>query len=278
MKITKKMKSEFRNSLILDERSQATIEKYVRDVERFHAFTAEREITKELVIEYKMHLMSMYTPASVNSMLAPVNRFLKENGKHDLVVRAIKIQNQSFRPKEKELSKNEYFRLLEAALYENNQRLYLLMQTICSTGIRVSELPCITVDAVKTGKALVSLKGKTRMVLLPESLVRSLGKYAEQNNISSGSIFVTRGGKPMDRSNILHEMKKLCSAADVAESKVYPHNLRHLFACSYYEAEKDISRLADILGHSNINTTRIYTSTSIDKQQIKIEQLGLAVS
>ena len=277
MKITEKMKKEFKNSLVSDEKSRATIEKYVRDVERFQAYVGGRTITKALVIEYKLHLMAAYTPSSVNSMLAPVNRFLKENGKYDLVVRAIKIQNQPFRAKEKELSKSEYFRLLEAALYENNQRLYLLMQTICSTGIRVSELPCITVDAVKTGKALVSLKGKTRMVLLPKTLVRSLEKYAAQNNISSGSVFVTRSGKPMDRSNILHEMKRLCSVADVEESKVYPHNLRHLFACSYYEAEKDISRLADILGHSNINTTRIYTSTSIDEQQIKIEQLGLAL-
>lgn len=210
-------------------------------------------------------------------MLAAVNRFLKAIGRYDCTVKALRIQRQAFRPKEKELSKGEYYRLLAAAKKRKDTRLYLLIQTLCATGIRVSELRFITVEAVERGCATVSLKGKNRQVLLPAALRRELQKYAKRRGIRCGSIFVTRTGKPMDRSNILHAMKSLCADANVNPGKVFPHNLRHLFACLFYQAYKDISRLADLLGHSSINTTRIYTSVNGAEQQRQIERLGLVI-
>lgn len=275
--VTDKMLSHFKNQLTNDERSAATIQKYIRDVNAFAAFAGTQDLCKELVIQYKRSLVEKYAPASVNSMLAPVNRFLKEVGRYDCVVKALKIQRQAFRAKEKELTKAEYYRLLEAAKQHRDPRLYLLMQTICSTGIRVSELQFITVEAVRCGSAVVSLKGKTRQVLIPAALRKELKRYASERKIGSGSIFVTRTGKPLDRSNILHAMKALCADANVSMEKVFPHNLRHLFACLFYKASKDISRLADLLGHSSINTTRIYTSVSGLEQQRQIERLGLVI-
>lgn len=275
--MTREQIMDFRNKLIEDEKSTATIQKYLRDVETFFTFVGEGMVTKNMVIRYKEYLKGTYKPSSVNSMLAAVNRFLKEMGWFDCVVRALKVQRQSFRPQERELTKEEYFRLLQAAKANNKRRLYLLMQTICSTGIRVSELRFITWEAVKVGRAVVSLKGKTRSVLLPSALCRELKTYAKDNRIESGSIFITRSGRPMDRSNILHDMKALCEDAKVNRHKVFPHNLRHLFACQFYQVEKDLSRLADLLGHSNVNTTRIYTSVSGEKQIRQIEQLGLII-
>ena len=187
----------------------------------------------------------------------------------------MKIQREAFRNRERELNKSEYFRLLETAKKQENIRLYLLMQTLCATGIRVSELPFITVEAVRSGRAVVSLKGKTRTVLIPTTLRRELSRYVRDKDLKSGSIFVTKNGRPMDRSNILHEMKALCEEAGVDRKKVFPHNLRHLFACLFYQKEKDLSRLADLLGHSNVNTTRIYTCVSGDEQERQIDQLGL---
>lgn len=276
-KITCEQIKEFGGSLIQDEKSKATLEKYIRDMEGFSAFVGGRDVTKELVIEYKRGIMERYAPTSVNSMLAAVNRFLKEMGWYDCMVKAVKIQRQAFRAKERELSKGEYYRLLETAKRRGNIRLYLLMQTICSTGIRVSELKFVTLEAVKSGRATVSLKGKTRTVLIPADLCKELKRYAKGKGILGGSIFVTRSGNPMDRSNILHEMKKLCEAAKVDRRKVFPHNLRHLFACLYYKAVKDLSRLADLLGHSSVNTTRIYTSVSDEEQARQIERLGLVL-
>ena len=275
--IAEEMISDFKNKLLNEERSTATIRKYIRDVQAFALFIGAQTLDKELVIQYKRTLMEKYEPSSVNSMLAAVNRFLKEAGRYDCVVRTLKIQRQAFRSEERELSKAEYFRLLEAAKKRNDTRLYMLMQTICATGIRVSELPFITVEAVKCGSAIVSLKGKTRQVLIPAALCKKLKRYAGERGIRCGSIFVTRSGKPMDRSNILHGMKALCKEANVGVRKVFPHNLRHLFACLYYKASKDISRLADILGHSSINTTRIYTSVNGTEQQRQIERLGLVI-
>ena len=226
-------------------------------------------------IHYKEYLVQKYAPSSVNSMLAAVNRFFKEMQWFECIVKPLKVQRQTFRDKERELSKDEYFRLLNAAKMRNDMRLYYLMQTICSTGIRVSELKFITVQAIQSGRALVSMKGKTRMVLIPSALCRVLKRYIKERGIQKGSIFITRSGSPMDRSNILHNMKALCEMAGVDRKKIFPHNLRHLFACLFYKAEKDLSRLADLLGHSNINTTRIYTSVSGQEQARQIEQLGL---
>ena len=193
------------------------------------------------------------------------------------MVKLLKIQKVSFRSREKELSREEYLRLLFAAGEKKDQRLYYLMQTICATGIRVSELRFITAEAVKEGRAKVTLKGKVRTVLLPAPLCRVLKKYMKERNIQKGSLFVTRRGRPLDRSNIWHEMKALCEKAGVSREKVFPHNLRHLFACTYYKKEKDLSHLADLLGHSSIDTTRIYTMVSGEEQSRRIAALGLVV-
>lgn len=275
--MTKTQIIHFQNKLIEDEKSTATIQKYLRDINSFFAFVKGEAVTKDIVIRYKQFLKENYMPSSVNSMLAAINRFFKEMGWFDCVVKALKVQRQTFRSKERELTRDEYFRLLKAAKQKNNTRLYLLMQTLCSTGIRVSELPFITVQSIKTGRAIVSLKGKTRVVLIPSDLCRELSHYAKSRGIERNSIFVTKSGRPMDRSNILHEMKALCEMAGVDRNKVFPHNLRHLFACLFYKVEKDLSRLADLLGHSNVNTTRIYTCISGDEQIRQIEQLGLVI-
>lgn len=277
-RISESLIIQFKHKLIEDERSEATIQKYIRDLKAFRKFIGEENITKEQVICYKQYLKEHYKPASVNSMLAAVNSFLKHMEWYECVVKPLKIQRQNFRNSERELTKKEYFRLLEAAREKKDFRLYYLMETICSTGIRISELPFITVEAVQTGRAVVSLKGKTRTVLIPRALCQELKQYAEEKNIKSGSIFVTKSGKPMERNNILHSMKGLCESAGVNSEKVFPHNFRHLFACLFYDEEKDLSRLADILGHSNINTTRIYTCVSIEEQIRQIEKLGLVLN
>lgn len=276
-RMTRAQIDQFKNKLMEDEKSSATIQKYLRDIEAFFTFTGEEAVTKDMTIRYKQYLQENYKSSSVNSMLAAVNRFLKEMGWFDCVVKALKVQRQAFRSRERELTKEEYFRLLKAAKQQNNMRLYLLMQTLCATGIRVSELPFITVQAAASGRAAVFLKGKTRTVLIPSGLCLELKRYAKARGVENGSIFVTKSGRPMDRSNILHEMKSLCEAAGVDRKKVFPHNLRHLFACLFYKAEKDLSRLADLLGHSNVNTTRIYTSVSGEEQIRQIEKLGLVV-
>lgn len=273
--VSKKKIERFKSYLLEDEKSNETIVKYTREVEAFLNFIGKDTVSKEKVINYKQHLVKCYAPASVNCKLAAVNRFLRWQGWYDCTVKALKIQRQAFRPKERELSKAEYFRLLKVAKEKKNKRLYLMMQAICSTGIRVGELQFITAEAIRQGRATVSFKGKTRQVLIPRELIVELKKYIKERGVKSGSIFVTRSGKPVNRNNILYEMKALCEKANVERSKVFPHNLRHLFACIYYKHEKDLSRLADILGHSNINTTRIYTSVSGDEQQLKIESLGL---
>ena len=275
--ITEEAIQRFKTSLIQEEKSSVTVQKYLRDVAAFARYAGGAGITKEIVIQYKQRLLEQYAPASVNSMLAAVNRFLKELGWYDCVVKRLKIQQQAFRSRERELTKAEYIRLLEAARKTGDERLCLLMQTVCSTGIRISELRFITVEAVRQGRATVTLKGKTRQVLLPKALIKELIPYINIRGIQTGSVFVTRNGKPLDRSNILHSMKMLCPAAKVNPRKVYPHNLRHLFACQYYKAEKDLSNLADLLGHTSVNTTRIYTSTSGMEHQRQIDRLGLVI-
>lgn len=276
--LEKTMLQEFQNQLKGEEKAQATIEKYMRDVSAFFAYVKEEnEIDKSTVIAYKEYLTEHYAAASVNSMLAAVNAFLKMMGWHECTVKALKIQKEAFRARERDLTKAEYFRLLDAAGKKKNQRLYWMMQVLCATGIRVSELRYITVEALQTGCATVSSKGKQRTVLLSAPLCRKLRKYVAGQKITGGSIFVTRSGKPVDRSNICHEMKALCGEAGICREKVFPHNLRHLFAVTYYKMKKDISHLADLLGHASINTTRIYTLVSSEEQKRQIEYLGLVV-
>lgn len=272
--ITAKTIAEFKDHLILEERSAATIQKYIRDIKAFAEY-AEGSVTKETVIAYKKHLQEHYAVRSVNSMLASINSLFVFLGWHGLKVKVLKLQQQVYCPEEKELTKVEYTRLCKAAQRRHNERLNLILQTICGTGIRVSELQFITVEAAKCGEAVVRCKGKTRAVFIVRELRQKLLRYAAEQNIQSGMIFVTRTGKPISRTNIWREMKALCVEADVNPQKVFPHNLRHLFARVFYGIEKDIAKLADILGHSSINTTRIYIiSTGIEHRR-RMENMHL---
>lgn len=261
-----------------EEKSENTVEKYIRDVRAFSAYVGTVEITKETVIAYKNNLLSEnYAARSINSMLASINSLLSFLGWSDLKVKSIKLQRQIYCPEEKELTKAEYMRLVHTAKQKGNERLNLLLQTICGTGIRVSELRFITVEAVKCGEAIVSLKGKTRTVFIVKELKQKLLRYAAEQKIESGAIFITRTGKPMSRTNIWREMKNLCTQAGVNPDKVFPHNLRHLFARTFYGIEKDIAKLADILGHSSINTTRIYIITTGDEHRRRMENMRLII-
>lgn len=273
--LTEDFISGFKEYLILEERSRATVEKYIRDVKVFSAFVSGVEITKEVVIEYKKHLQESYAVRSVNSMLASINSLFAFLGWQELRVKSIKIQQQIYCPEEKELTKAEYTRLCAAAKHKRNERLNLILQTICGTGIRVSELQFITVEAARRGEASVSCKAKTRSVFIVKELQKKLLRYAAEQNIKSGMIFVTRKGKPLSRTNIWREMKNLCIEAEVNPKKVFPHNLRHLFARVFYGIEKDIAKLADILGHSSIDTTRIYIISTGTEHRKRMENMRL---
>ena len=276
--ITEKQIAAFAVYLKNEERSSNTIEKYIRDVWAFSSFVNGAALTKETVIAYKNKLLSeAYAPRSVNSMLASINGLFSFLGWLDLKVKAIKLQRQIYCSKENELTKAEYMRLVQAARQRGNERLNLLLQTICGTGIRVSELQYITVEAVKCGEAVVSLKGKTRTVFIVKELQKKLLRYAAEQGITSGAIFITRTGKAMSRTHIWREMKSLCEQAGVNPQKVFPHNLRHLFARTFYGIEKDIAKLADILGHSSINTTRIYIITTGDEHRQRMERMHLII-
>ena len=273
--LTAKILVRFKKYLLLEERSAATVEKYLRDVRAFIAFANGAEITKELVIGYKKHMQENYAVRSVNSMLASINSLFAFLGWLELRVKSIKLQQQIYCPEEKELTKAEYVRLCKVAERKHNERLSLILQTICGTGIRVSELQFITVEAVRCGEAMVSCKAKTRSVFIVKELQRKLLRYAAEQTIKTGMIFVTKTGKPVSRTNIWREMKALCEEANVNPRKVFPHNLRHLFARVFYSIEKDIAKLADILGHSNIDTTRIYIISSGTEHRRRMENMHL---
>lgn len=273
--ITADTQQRYREHLQLLERSTATVEKYLRDVRAFARFAQGQTITKETVIAYKTRLRERYAARSVNSMLASLNGLFAFLGWQDLRVRALKLQQTVFCPAEKELTRAEYMRLCRAASERRNERLSLILQTICGTGIRVSELQCITVEAVRRGEAVVCCKAKTRTVFLVKELRQKLLRYAAARGIRRGSVFVTRTGKPVSRTNIWREMKALCRAAGVNPQKVFPHNLRHLFARTFYGLEKDIAKLADILGHSSINTTRIYIVSTGTEHRKRMENMHL---
>ncbi len=268
----------YRTFLREQERAPGTVQKYTHDLGAFLAFAGKQPLTKSLLIAWKEALTAAHAPASVNSMLAAVNGFLKFQGWGELCVRPLKIQRSLFLEEKKELTKGEYRRLVEAAEKGENERLSLVMQTICATGIRVSELKFITVESLQSGRAEIRNKGKWRVVFLPGKLRKVLKKYAQRQKRTAGAVFVTRTGKPLDRSNIWRDMKALCNSAGVDPEKVFPHNLRHLFARTFYAMEKDLGRLADILGHSSINTTRIYTAESGSVHAAQMERLGLVVT
>ena len=246
----------FEQYLIAEEKSQATIEKYLRDVRRFYSYLDNRTISKSQTIAYKEYLTKRYAATSTNSMLIALNCFLRFLGLSHCCVKLLKIQRQMFCDEGRELTRQEYQRLVKAA---TNTRMSLLLQTICGTGIRVSELQYITVEAVRDAKAVVSCKNKTRIIFIPAPIQKLLKEYIKKTGLKSGPVFVSKNGKPLNRSNIWRDMKALCKRANVSENKVFPHNLRHLFARTFYSMDKDIVRLADLLGHSSINTTRIYT-------------------
>lgn len=266
---------DFRKNLELQEKSTSTIEKYIRDVKAFSVYAENAAITKEKVIAYKKYLRNNYAVRSVNSMLASINSLFSFLGWHDLKVKSLKLQQQVFCSEDRELTKAEYARLCKTAKRKKNKRLNLILQTICGTGIRVSELQYITVEAAKQGEAVVNCKAKTRSVFIVKELKQKLLRYAAEQNIKSGMIFVTRTGKPISRTNIWREMKDLCEEANVNPKKVFPHNLRHLFARVFYGIEKDIAKLADILGHSSINTTRIYIISTGTEHRKRMENMRL---
>ncbi len=275
--ITEKKLVLFENDLRENEKSKNTVEKYMRDIRFFKSFAAGKDITKNLAVEYKAYLAQRYTAVSANSMLAALNSFFKFCGWGDICVKQFRLQRSPYRAEEKELTETEYRALVHAAERKCNERLSLVIQTICGTGIRVSELSYITVETVKRGEAVVSCKGKTRTVFIVSALRKKLLEYAKEKGIRSGCVFITSKGKPLNRSNVWSEMKKLCASAGVNPKKVFPHNLRHLFARTFYGLEKDIAKLADILGHSNITTTRIYIVTTGTEHKRKLENMKLII-
>ncbi len=275
-KISQKQLTAYHKHLLQEEKSAATIEKYLRDVRTFMLFAAEKKITKELTVAYKKYLQEQnYAVRSINSMIASLNSLLLFIGRADCRVKTLRCQRQTYCAEEKELTKAEYLRLLEAS--KNRKQLHLVIQTICSTGIRISELKYFTLEALSRGEVSVSCKGKNRTILLPGRLKKRLLDYAKEKGITAGVIFRSKNGNPLDRSNIWAQMKKLCKSANVNPAKVFPHNLRKLFARTFYCMEKDIAKLADILGHGSIETTRIYLMTTGTEHRRKMERLGLVL-
>ena len=266
----------FENYLYIQERSAATVEKYTHALRRFYAWLPEdKTVDKSRAIAYKAYLIESYATASVNAELAALNGFFKFQGWEDCRVKPLRIQRQLFVSTEKELSRQEYERLVATAEQQRKKKLSLLLQLMAATGLRVSEIQYITVDAVRYGRAEISLKGKIRVILLPGKLCRKLQKYIRAEKITAGAVFLSKSGKPMDRKAIWAQMKRLCKAAEVAPEKVFPHNLRHLFARTFYKAQKDIAKLADLLGHSSVETTRIYLMTSGTEHQRVLDRLRL---
>ena len=276
LQLTEQAFDQFEDYLRHDEREESTIEAYLRSLTRFAEWADGRAVTKELAMEWKTALAEAgYRPISVNAMLAAVNKFFTCMGREDCKVKYLKLQRQMFRKSEKDLSKEEYQRLVQAAHEKGDLRMELILETICATGIRVGELKYITVEAVRAGVAEIALKGKIRTILLPHRLCRKLQKYAKQQKIASGKIFLTQDGLPVSRQSIWTRMKALCEAAGVERSKVFPHNLRSLFARSFYGSCHDVVRLADVLGHSSIETTRIYLMSTGKEYLRQLDKLGL---
>lgn len=264
-------------ALRADEKAAGTLEKYRRDLTAFSRWLDGRIVTKETAADWKTHLLnSGYAPRTINSMLAALNSFFRFMDWH-IKVRFLKIQRQLFREASRELRRSEYDRLLAAAREHGQERLALLMETLCATGIRISELQYITLEAVRCGRADISLKGKIRTILIPRKLAKKLLAYAREVGIRGGEIFRTRTGRGLSRRQVWYELKRLCRAAGVAASRVFPHNFRHLFAQTFYRATRDIAKLADVLGHSSIETTRIYLVTTGEEHQRQLDRLGLVL-
>ena len=276
MSVSKSDLAGFADCLKNGDRSPGTIEKYLHDASDFALWLGQRELTRDTAVQWREFLLQQnYAPVTINSMLSAVNSLFKFLGRGDCRIRFLRVQRRAFREQSRELTRAEYQKLLDTAAEQGQERLGLLMETICATGIRVSEVQYITVEAARRGRAEISLKGKIRTILLPSKLCRKLLKYARKQKTASGEIFLTRSGKPVSRRQIWREMKTLCAKAGVESSKVFPHNLRHLFAATFYKVCRDIVKLADILGHSSINTTRIYLMTTGMEHARQLEKLGL---
>lgn len=275
-RVSREALEQFSQELGRRERAEETVKKYCRDVACFAAWLEDRPVTAEAACRWKAYLLNTgLAPVTVNSKLSALNSFFRFAGWQDCRVRFLKIQRRVFRNQDRELSRDEYGRLLAAARKRDQERLALLLETICATGIRVSEVRYITVAAARTGRTDVALKGKIRTLLLPGKLCRKLLHFAKKQKTASGEIFVTKNGKSLSRRQIWREMKGLCKQAGVAPSKVFPHNLRHLFATVFYRASRDLVKLADLLGHSSVNTTRIYLQTAGSEHVRQLERLGL---
>lgn len=275
-RLTSELTKNFLEHLRIQERSPATCKKYARFVADFAHYCAEKTVTKQVVLSYKQVLLSRgYCARSINCVLAALNSLFAFLSWHELHIKSMKIQKQIYCPEERELTRAEYERLCRAAEHGGNVRLLLALQTLCATGIRVSELRFITVEAVRRGVATVTAKGKTREVFLVKPLKKKLLRYCAAQGLETGWVFVTRTGRPLNRTNLWREMKRLCSAARVDARKVYPHNLRHLFARVFYNMENDIAKLADLLGHSSIETTRIYIISTGAEHRRRMERMRL---
>lgn len=269
----------FNQYMVQEEKSSGTVEKYLRDVRKFAGWMqlqTEQEVSREKAAAWKMSLLEQgYKPVTINSMVAAINLFFRFLGWEDCRIRFLRVQRQNFRREDRQMSKGDYEKLLETATRRGKERLRILMEAICGTGIRVSEVKYLTVEAVKAGRAEIALKGKIRTILIPGKLCRKLLKYAKKQKIAAGELFLTASGKSLSRKQIWAEMKKLCQAAGVEASRVFPHNLRHLFARTFYRVCRDLARLADVLGHSSVDTTRIYLATTEAEQTRTLERLQL---
>lgn len=277
--ITEKMITDYQDFLQAEEKSRATIKKYMCDLQKFLRFMEKREVSKKLTMDFKEQLLQegRYKTSSINSYLVALNRFLEYQGWYDAKVKTIKIQQEIFSPEQKYLTEDEYKKLINTAYRTGKERIALIIQAIGSTGIRVSELSFITVDSLKSGMVEIHCKGKVRKILLPGQLQQILKEYTRKRNIRSGAVFQTSAGKPIDRSNIWRDMKQLCEAAGVDREKVFPHNLRHLFARVFYNIKKDIVKLADVLGHSSIETTRIYMKSPGNEHRKQLDSMKLVI-
>lgn len=263
----------FAHLLRTEEHAEQTIRKYMHELEQYQVFLGERESGKETLLAYRVLLSKTLKPQTVNGKLCAINAYFRLTGRAADCVKLLRVQHSSFVEESKLLHQNDYNRLIAAARESGNERLALLIQTIEETGIRISELSYITLQAVQNKEARIALKGKCRVVILTDKLCQSLRQYADTRHISTGSIFISRTGKPLNRSNIWRDMKKLCEKAQIAPEKVFPHSLRHLFARRFYAANKDLAYLADILGHSSVNTTRIYTAISTEQHRRMLERM-----
>ena len=273
--ITRKSINEYKKYLFAAEKAKATVTKYINEAERLAEYLNGNQLSKRALLEYREILAENFSSRTVNTKLAAINGYLSFIGADEYKVQLLKVQRRAFIAENRELSAVEYKRLVNAADAGGNERLSLVMQTICATGIRISELSCITTDAIEKRQTEIRLKGKSRTVLIPNKLCKKLAEYAARQHIDSGVIFRTKGGRPIDRANVCHDMKRLCDAAHVEQSKVFPHNLRHLFARAFYSVEKNLPHLADVLGHSSIETTRIYVAASSKQHERTLERMKL---